>query len=233
MHLDWQFLSDPDRIAALTDGFRMTLILFLSSSVGAVIVGLVITTMRVSASGPLRKVAMIYTDVVRNVPLLISLFFVYFGLTSVFPPVSFPILRTPHLGDYVTVITISLVMGGFVSEVIRQGIEAVPVGQIEAGVATGLDSLGVYRHVVFPQLLPLVLPGLASEIVNTLKGTTFAMTLGVADLMWQGQRIESETFRGVEVMTTITLVYFLMSIATIAIFRTAEQRCRMPQPRSS
>jgi His/Glu/Gln/Arg/opine family amino acid ABC transporter permease subunit len=232
MHLDWQFLSDPDRIAALTDGFWMTLILFVGSSIGAVLVGLVLTAMRVSTHALSRKIAMIYTDIVRNVPLLISLFFVYFGLTSVFPPISFPVLRTPHLGDYVTVITISLVMGGFVSEVIRQGIEAVPVGQIEAAVASGLDSLRVYRHVVFPQLLPLVLPGLASEIVNTLKRTTFAKTLGVADLMWEGQRIESETFRGVEVMTVITLVYFLISIATIAIFRFAEQRCRTPQPRS-
>jgi His/Glu/Gln/Arg/opine family amino acid ABC transporter permease subunit len=232
MHLDWQFLSDPDRIAALTSGFWMTLILFAGSSIGAVAVGLAITAMRVGTNGALRRVAMIYTDIVRNVPLLISLFFVYFGLTSVFPPLSFPFLRTPYLGDYVTVVTISLVMGGFVSEVIRQGIEAVPVGQVEAAAASGLDSLRVYRHVVFPQLLPLVLPGLASEIVNTLKSTTFAMTLGVADLMWQGQRIESETFRGVEVMTAITLVYFLLSIATIAFFRIAEQRCRIAQPRT-
>jgi polar amino acid transport system permease protein len=232
MQLDWQFLSEPERMAALLSGLRTTLILFAASSIGAVVVGLVIVAMRVGSCSALRRIAYIYTNVVRNVPLLISLFFAYFGLTSVFPPVSFPFLRTPYLGDCITIVTISLVMGGFVSEVIRQGIEAVPVGHIEAAMASGLDGWHVYRHVVFPQLLPLVLPGLASEVVNTLKGTTFAMTLGVADLMWQGQRIESETFRGVEVMTAITLVYFVLSIGTIGLFRAAEHRCRIPQPRS-
>jgi His/Glu/Gln/Arg/opine family amino acid ABC transporter permease subunit len=231
VHLDWQFLADPDNIGALLDGLWLTIVLFVTSAAGALLAGAGVTTMRIAGGRALRRVAIVYTDVVRNVPLLVSLFFMYFGLTSVFAPVEFPLLRTPHLGQIVSVVTIALVMGGFVSEIMRQGIEAVPVGQVEAAAATGLSSKGVYRHIVFPQLLPLVLPGLSSEIVNVLKGTTFAMTLGVADLMWQGQRIESETFRGVEIMTLVTAAYFVLSIVTIAAFRYAESLCRIPKAR--
>lgn len=231
MPFDWQFLTDPRLIAALAAGLRLTVILSVASAVGALLVGLAVAVVRIAAPKPLQSAARIYTDIVRNVPLLITLFFVYFGTTFVFPPSLYPILRTQHLGEIVTVLTISLVMGGFVSEVIRQGVEAVPFGQMEAALACGLPAGNIYRHVVIPQLLPLILPGLSSEMVNVLKSTTFAMTIGVADLMWQAQRIESDTFRGVETMTAVTAVYFVLSFATITGFRTLERIFQTPKPR--
>jgi polar amino acid transport system permease protein len=228
---DWQFMTDPRLIAALIDGLKLTLILSVASAIGAMLIGLAIAVARIAGPKPLRNAARIYTDIVRNVPLLISLFFVYFGTTSLFPPGDFPILRTPHLGEIVAVLTISLVMGGFVSEVIRQGVDAVPLGQMEAALACGLPASHIYRHVVIPQLLPLILPGLSSEMVNVLKSTTFAMTIGVADLMWQAQRIESDTFRGLETMTAVTAVYFALSLATIMVFRGLERLYQTPKPR--
>jgi His/Glu/Gln/Arg/opine family amino acid ABC transporter permease subunit len=228
---DWQFMTDPRLIAALAAGLEVTVILSVASAMGALLVGLAIAAVRIAGPKPLQVAARIYTDIVRNVPILITLFFVYFGTTSLFPPGLYPILRTSHLGEIVTVLTISLVMGGFVAEVIRQGVDAVPFGQMEAALACGLSASSIYRQVVIPQLLPLILPGLASEMINVLKSTAFAMTIGVADLMWQGQRIEADTFRGMETMTAITAVYFALSFATIAAFRGLERIYQTPKPR--
>jgi len=231
MALEWRFFLDPRLWAALTSGAWMTIKLTLFSSAGALLVGIAITVVRLFGGRLLRNLAELYTNVVRDVPLLIQLFFFYFGISMTVPATEFPFLRSEYFGQVVTILTISLAMGGFVAELIRAGIEAVPVGQVETALAGGLTRYQVYRYVVAPQLLPIVLPGLSSEIVNVLKGTTFAMTIGVADLMWQAQSVESETFRGLETMTAITVAYFVLGIAIIFAFRRLENFFHIPAPK--
>jgi polar amino acid transport system permease protein len=231
LSLDWRFITDPEIIAALAAGLQLTAILSLCSAIGSLLVGLIISAMRIAGPKPLQFAGHLYVLAVRNVPLLIALFFVYFGTVILFPATNYPLLRTPHLGAIIATITISLVMGGFVSEVIRAGVEALPLGQIEAALASGLSSRSVYRHVVIPQLLPIILPGLSNEMINVLKGTTMAMTINVAELMYQAQRIESETFRGVETMTAVTAIYFALAASIIAVFHGLERLFRTPQSR--
>ena len=226
MNFDWTFLPDPRLLAGISAGLKMTLVLTLCSALGALVVGVMLAAARIAGPRPVQRVARYYTDVARNTPMLITIFFLYFGVTNVLPPAEFTFLRTPHFGAIVMIIAISLVMGAFVSEVLRQGVESVPVGQVEAAMATGLQTPTIYRQVIIPQLMPLVLPGLSSEMVNVLKSTTFAMTIGVADLMWHAQSIESETFKGLETMTAVSLVYFLLSFCTIAAFRGLERAYR-------
>lgn len=228
MSFDWMFLSDPRLVAGLVAGLKITLILSLCSALGALLVGVILSVARIAGPKPVQLAARYYTDVARNVPLLVTIFFLYFGVTNLFPPGEYTFLKTPHFGEIVTITAISLVMGAFVSEVIRGGVESVSLGQMEAAMATGLNAGTTYRQVVIPQLLPLVLPGLSSEMVNVIKSTTFAMTIGVADLMWQGQSIESETFKGLETMTALSLVYFLLSFCTIAAFRGLERIYQAP-----
>jgi His/Glu/Gln/Arg/opine family amino acid ABC transporter permease subunit len=229
--LDWQFITDAGVIAALGAGLQLTVILCLCGAIGSLLVGLTISAMRIAGPKPLQRASHLYVLVVRNIPLLIALFFLYFGTAILFPANNYPILRTPHLGEIIATVTISLVVGGFVSEVIRAGVEALPVGQMEAALASGLSSRSAYRHVVIPQLLPIILPGLSNEIVNVLKGTTMAMTIGVAELMYQAQRIESETFRGVETMTAVTVMYFVLACGIIAVFHALERVFQIPQSR--
>ncbi len=185
MSFDWAFLADSRFIEALIAGLKVTILLTLYSAVGAVLIGLLLTTARIAGPRWVQRAARYYTDVARNTPMLITMFFLYFGSTNLFPPSEFTFLRTPHYGEIVVVLAISLAMGAFVSEVLRQGVESIPVGQVEAAMACGMESRSIYRHVIIPQLLPLVLPGLSSEIINVLKSTTFAMTLGVAESGWE------------------------------------------------
>lgn len=228
MQFDWTFFTEQRFIESLLSGLKTTLILSGSSAIGSLLIGVLLLLARNGGPAPLRLVSRWYTDMARNVPVLITLFFLYFGITSVFPPSEYSFLRTPYLGEIICVAAISLVMGAFVAEVLRQGVESVPAGQFEAAMACGLDGPSIYRHVVIPQLLPLVLPGLSTEMVNVIKSSTFAMTIGVADLMWHGQNLESETFKGVEIMTAISFVYFLLSFVTIVGFRWLEALCTPP-----
>ena len=219
---DPQFLSDPRLAAALWAGVKTTLLLAVLSALGSFLLGVLLTAAQVTGSEIVSQAARGYINVARNVPLLIVMFFLYFGGTSLFPPSDYSFMRHLRLGETTVVLAITAVSGAFIAEVLRQGIEAVPVGQFEAALATGLAPTSIYQHVIIPQLVQIVLPGLASETVNVIKGTSFAMTLGVADLMWHGQDLESETFKGVEIMTAVSAVYFLISFVTIASFRALE-----------
>jgi len=226
--IDWRFLFDPHLVAALLSGLKVTAVLTLTSGACALAIGTVVALLRTGRSRALRAAARSYVGLLRNVPVIVQLFFWYFGLTVALPVQSFPFVRSPHFGSCVAVFTISIVMGAFISEVIRAGIEAVPIGQAEAALALGLRRRWVYRHVVIPQLLPIVLPGLGNEFVNVLKSTAFAMTIGVTDLMWQAQEMESQTFRGVETMTAVTVLYFVMSSVIIGSYRLLERLLAPP-----
>ena len=226
MIFDWRFLFDGQTIAAIASGLRLTTVLTVCSALGATAVGITIAGLQLLGPAPLKLLARTYTNIVRNVPLLIQLFFVYFGITIILPPGMYPVMRSSNLGAVVTVGTISLVMAGFIAEVIRAGVDAIPLGQMEAALATGLSTRTIWRHVITPQLLPIILPGLSNEMINVLKATTFAMTIGVMELMWEAQNIEAQTFRGVETMCAVTFVYFLLSTAIIVLFRYLEGRLR-------
>jgi len=231
VQFDWNFLADPRLFEALASGLKITLLLSVGGAIGALLVGTLLATCRIAGTPVLQRAARAYTDVARNVPLIITMFFLYFGLTNLFPPNENAWLRTPYLATIITIVALTLVEGAFVAEILRQGVESVPVGQFEAAAASGIQGPTLYRHVVIPQLLPLILPGLASEVVNVIKGSTFAMTISVMDLMWHGQNLESETFKGVEIMTAISVVYFMLSFATIALFRVFERIVRSPDQR--
>lgn len=229
--MEFSHFSSPSVLDALLSGLTETVKLALLSSVLALFIGVVVAFAKAAGPRWIKAMAQAYVLVLRNVPLLIQLFFWYFGLITLLPAMEFPFVRHPNFGFSVAALTISSVMGAFFAEVIRAGLEAVSAGQMEAAMASGLSRFQAYRHVVVPQLVPVVLPGLSNEFVNVLKGTTFAMTIGVAELMWNAQYIESETFRGLETMTAITLMYFALSAAIIGSFRVLERLVALPGQR--
>ena len=137
-------------------------------------------------------------------------------------PIEFPWFYTGNYEATITVIAISLVLGAFTAEVVRGGIEAIPFGQVEAALATGLSPAQAFRHVIVPQLGPIILPGLASEVLNVMKSTALAMTIGLTDLTFRAQAIEAEYFKGFEAMTAATFAYLAISLVIFQIFRTLE-----------
>ena len=228
MQIDWGFLFSPAVLDALLHGLGVTAVVSLYSAIGALVVGLVVAILQVSGYRPLHAIGTLYINFFRNIPLLVQLFFWYFGLPELFPPRDFPLLYAGRFEITVATLTLSLAWGAFVAEVVRAGIEAIPYGQIEAALASGLSKPQVFRRIVFPQLGPVVLPGISNELINIVKSTSLAMTIGVSELTWQAQQIESETFRGFEAMTAVTVTYLALSLFVSGLVRSVERVVRVP-----
>ena len=228
MLIDLSFLIGPRILGGLADGVALTLKVTLLSGCVACLIGAAVAIARIAGARVARAAAAGYVNFFRNTPLLIVLFFLYFGLPGLLPRSSVPALYGAHYEIAVTVGAVSLVSGAFIAEVLRAGIEAVPLGQLEAASSTGLPRAQAFRHVVFPQLAPIVLPSLTSEAINIVKNSTYGMTIGLTELIWQAQQIEADTFRGFEAMTAVTIAFLMINGGIFVLFWTLERIVRVP-----
>lgn len=207
MEIDWAFIVSDTVLRAIAKGLRRTLVMSLVCGLGALSLGTLAALLQLSAATWLRLVGQSYVTVFRNIPLLVVLFFFYFGISTLLGPHELPALYSWSYETKIAIIVISLLSGAYMAEVIRAGIEAVSIGQLEAALASGISRSQAFRHVILPQLGPIILPGLANEAINVVKSTAYAMAIGVQELTSQGQQIEAETFKGFEAMTAVTMVY--------------------------
>ncbi|MCH6469531.1 amino acid ABC transporter permease [Sinomonas terrae] len=160
-----------NNLDVFTTGFRTTVLLFVVSGFFALILGTVIGAMRVSPIPALRAFGTLYVNIVRNTPLTLILFFFAFG---------YPKLGLPEIDFTVSAIVgLSLYTASYVAEVLRSGINTVPVGQAEAARAIGLPFLQTLMLVVLPQAFRSVLPPLFSVLIALLKNTTVAAGFSV------------------------------------------------------
>lgn len=226
MDMDWNVLFTTRALADLTYGFKITLLASVLSWTGAFLIGGVAALLRVSGQPLLMHVGIAWVNFFRNVPLLVQLLFWYFGLPTIVAPADFPALFAHNYELKITVLAISLYAGAYMAEVIRAGIEAVPYGQLEAAFSTGLSRRQTFHSIVMPQIGPVSLPGLTSETINVIKDTSLSMTIGLADLMSKAQQLESDTFRGFEIMTAVTVVYFTISLVIMGVGQALERGYR-------
>lgn len=150
----------------------MTLELWFLSAVASLVVGIVAVAMRVSPIAPLRWAVSAYIHLVRNTPLTIVFFITVFGLPQVGIKISFFAFA---------LLALTLYTATFVAETLRAGIQAIPIGQIEAARSIGLTFIQVLAYVVLPQALRSVVPPLASTFIALLKNTSIASAFGVAE----------------------------------------------------
>lgn len=186
---------------ALLSGLYVTLQITAVSMVLALFIGLLTALLRLSPSLLGRWVARIYLEVIRNTPLLVQLFFVYFVLAPVFDIERFS----------AAVIALSLFEGAYASEIFRAGILTIPDGQWEAARSIGLRTSQAYRHVVLPQAIRNVLPPLTGQSVSLIKDSALVSTVAVYDLTMQGQAIIADTYLVFEVWFTVALIYLLIT----------------------
>lgn len=155
------------------DGALVTLRLTLLSFVGAMVIGVVTASFRVSPIPPLRRFASAYVSLFRNTPLLVIFFLFFFGLPKV------GILFQPFTS---AVIVMSMYTGAYMGEVVRSGINAVSAGQMEAGRAIGLNFVQLLRLIVVPQALRTVVAPIGNLFIANAKNTSIALTIGVVEL---------------------------------------------------
>jgi polar amino acid transport system permease protein len=144
-----------------------------------------------------------YVELIRNTPFLIQLFFIFFGLPSLG-------VRLTALQAAVLAMTINLT--AYSIEILRAGIEAVPSGQREAGLALGVSPLAVFVYIILPQAVANVYPALVSQIVITMLESAVVSQIAVVDLTHVADYIQSRTYRAFETYFAITLIYLGMAI---------------------
>ena len=162
-----------DNFDILRDAFGQTLLLSVLSGVLALVLGVVLATMRVSPIPPLRGLATFYVEAFRNTPLTVVFFFVLFGLPQIDTVVSF------FTG---AVIAVGMYTAAFVAEAVRSGINSVSPGQAEAARALGLGFGQSLREVVLPQAFRTVVPPLGSVFIAMVKNTSIAAGFSVSEL---------------------------------------------------
>ena len=228
MAMDWQYLLSPDVQEAILTGLLVTIHISFYAGVGSLAVGTMLGVSQTSHTKWVASIAQGYVTFFRNIPILVQLFFWYFGLPMILPPGDFPFLYGGNYGPNIAIWGLTLTWSAFVAEVVRGGIQAIPHVQFESAFATGLTRFQTLRHVIIRQVIPIITPGLTNEMINVVKSSAFAMVIGVPELTWQAQQMESETFKGFEAITAVTITYLLLSLSLSFLSRFIEKIARIP-----
>jgi ABC-type amino acid transport system permease subunit len=175
-----------------------------------------------------RALATAYVEFFRNVPLLVWLFFWYFGAPEVLPEPIRQWLIHHGMEFWSAVAGISIYHGARMSEVIRAGIQSIPRTQYESGIATGLSTSETYRLIVIPIALRLIVPPLTNESLNLLKNSSLAMTIGVGELTFATRQIETYTAKAFEAFTAGTLIYLALCLVIASIMNRVERKFAIP-----
>lgn len=223
----------PQYLPQLLQGLWITIVLLvLSMAIGML---LAIPLGLAQAAGPrwLAWPARAFCTFIRGTPLLVQIWFIYYGLGILFPYIDgirtsifWPFLRESF---YYAVVAFSLSFAGYEGEVMRGAFLSVPKGELEAARAIGMSPFTVLRRVWFPRAVRLVLPTLAGESVGQLKSTPLAATITVMDLMGVTNMIRQNTYRTYEPLILVALVYMAITFIIVMSFNYIERL--VPQKR--
>jgi polar amino acid transport system permease protein len=209
-----RFITGP-----LLDGLWVTCKITAVSMLLAFSFGLITAFLRLSRSVLGSLLARIYLEVIRNTPLLVQLFFIYFVLGPVFGWNAWTS----------AVLALSLFEGAYASEIFRAGIVSIESGQWEAASSIGLDTWGLYRHIVLPQAIRRVLPPLAGQAISLVKDSALVSTIAIYDLTMQGQTIIAETFLVFEVWFVVAAIYLVITLLLSLGVNVMENRLKIAQ----
>lgn len=190
-----------ENLPYMLQGLECTLSLAAVAMVGSFVLGTVFAMMRLSASRWLRWPAVLYIDVVRTVPLIMVIFWVFFML-----PVVTGHSTTPLHAALIALIAFNT---SYMAEVIRAGIQSVSRGQAEAAKATGLTYLQAMRFVILPQALANMVPALVSRFIALFMGTSLAYIIGVTEFFRAANNVNNRVYRSYEIYGFVAIVYFV------------------------
>jgi len=207
--IDGEFIAGP-----LIKGLLVTLNITWISLVLMFVFGLATALFRLSDSIVARTVARGYLELIRNTPMLIQLFFIYFVLGPIFDI------------DRMTsaILALSLFEGAYASEIFRAGIISIHKGQHEAAYSLGLGTFHTYWHIILPQAMRQILPPLTGQAISLIKDSALVSTIAIYDLTQQANAIVAETFLTFEAYFTIAAIYLVLTITMSIIVNMMEKR---------
>jgi His/Glu/Gln/Arg/opine family amino acid ABC transporter permease subunit len=212
----------------LLQGLLTTLQLSALAWLLAAFLGILAGALRTVRFLPLRAAAIFYVEFFRNVPLLVWMFFWYFGVPPLLPRGVQDWVFNHGAEFWAGVFALGVYTGARMSEVIRSGILAIPRTQFEASMAIGLTTWQAYRMIILPVALRLIVPPMTSESLNLLKNSSVALTISVAELTFQTRQIETYTAKAIEALTAGTLIYLVLCLSIATVMNRVERRFAIP-----
>jgi polar amino acid transport system permease protein len=205
-----------DILAFVPDGLVATFGVTIVSIVFALVLGLLAGLGRIAKTRPINLVATIYVEVIRGIPLLVQLFYIYYALG--------PLL---HLkGPASAVMAMSICYGAYMGEIFRAGIQSIPKGQMEAALALGMSRTQALWRIILPQTVKVILPPIGNEFIALLKDSSLVSILAVSDLLRRGREYASTTFYYLQSFTIVALIYLIMTLFFSRLVGIMETRLR-------
>ncbi|MFT4117819.1 amino acid ABC transporter permease [Bradyrhizobium sp.] len=212
----WEFAALKPYWGLIWQGLLVTVFYTVITVAAGLVIGLIVGVLRTTAprwvSVPLR----LYIEIFRCTPLLVQLVWMYYAL-----PVLIGVDMSPAMACF---IALSLYAGSFYAEIFRGGIEAVDVGQWEAGRAIGMRRGKIFRRIVLPQATQVMIPSFINQTIMQLKNTSLVSVVAVGDLLYQGSVITASSYKPLEVYTTIAVLYFVVLFPLTLIADRVESR---------
>ncbi len=216
----WQLLLWGLQTTIITAAFAWLLALLLGSTIGI---------LRTLPSKWAQRFGNAYVELFRNIPLLVQLFLWFFVLPELVPDSAGRWLKSLRDAPFYTaIIGIGCFMSSRVSEQVRAGINALPRGQQMAGKALGLTTAQTYRYVLMPMVYRIMLPPLTSEMLNTIKNTSVALTIGLLEVTARARAMQEFSFQVFEAFIAATLLYLSLNAVITYLMRYLERAVALP-----
>lgn len=203
--MDFNFAIMTDSFPLLLAGAGITLEITALSVAFGMLIGILVSLVRLSSMKPLRWLGNVYVDFIRGTPLLVQIFLVYFAL---------PGLIGHRVDAFVAAIAAcSINSGAYVAEIFRGGIQSIDVGQMEAGRSLGMSWWQTMRYIILPQAFKRIIPPLGNEFIAMLKDSSLVSVIGFEELTRRGQLIIARTYASFEIWMAVAIIYLVMTFA--------------------
>ena len=178
--------------------------------------GILLSLLKLSKVKLFKGISTIYIEIIRGTPMMVQIALVYFG--------SYVITGVNIDGFLAALVAVSLNSAAYVAEIIRSGIQSVDKGQREASKSLGLSDGQTMRYIILPQAIKNILPALGNEFVTLIKETSVASTIGVADLMYTSQIVQSDSYQPFNPLIIVAILYFIITFSLSQLIGLFERR---------
>ncbi len=214
------FLFSPDPhgqiITVVSKGIPVTFSVTVFAILGSIVIGLFAGLGQISRIRFVNLITGVYIELIRGIPLLVQLIFIYFALGRWFK----------LEGEIAAVIALSICYGAYMGEIFRAGIQSIPKGQMEAALAIGLSRGKAMRLVILPQTIKIILPAIGNEFIAMLKDSSLVSVIALRDILRRGREYVARTFLSLETYAIVALVYLVFTLALSKIVAIMEERMK-------
>jgi len=199
-------------------GLLLTMKISVSSVLVALIIGLIFGIMRTSHHATPRDLAGVYVNFVRNIPLIVVIFIIYYGVGTILNITRY----------WAAVLALSFFEGAYIAEIIRAGIESIERGQWEAAFSLGFTKSQILEYIIMPQAIRRIIPPLTGQFISLVKDSSLASVIALQELTMRGRQVANMTLSSFESYITIAVLYFTLTTILSSLGRFFEKRLAIP-----